>query len=348
MLIINSDELKQALTMPAALQAVEEAYGFLGAGTAVNRPRTDSWASIDGGRLFYILKSMDGVVPGMLLSAVRVNSNLVEWRRYAGSLVKASATGKYVGLVVLFSLTDGQPLALFPDEYVQAMRVGATCGLAIKYLAKDDVRKVAIIGSGRQAKAAIEALLCVRRPEEVAVYSPDPDRRSAFAGRFTGRGPRVWAAESAEAAVEGADMILVATSSLLPICRPEWVQPGRFISTVKSAEVGAEARARADRIVVNCRAGAPINYLPGREAFAAHNPLAELGALEDLAGQGTGEPDWGGYPELAEVIRDAPPRDSAKSVLFVNNIGLGIQFVAIGSVVYARARELGLGTEVAL
>lgn len=348
MLIINSEELKQAVTMPAALEAVEAAYLDLGRGKAVNRPRTDTWASTGSGQHFYLLKSMDGIAPGLQVGAVRINSNTLKWQRYAGGLVKASASGRYVGLVVLFSMADGQPLAMFPDEYIQAMRVGATCGLAIKALAKESVDQAAVIGSGRQATAAIRALCCVRSPREIRVYSPNAEHRAALADRFAGQGINVRPAASAEIAVDGADLILSATSSLAPVCRPEWVQPGRFISCVKYAEVGDAVRARSDYVVVNAHEGSPVNYLPGRKAFAAHDPLEELGVLQDLAGRGESETDWAAYPELAQVLAGGNRPSPEQSVLFINNIGLGIQFAAIGAAVYARARELGLGQEVRL
>lgn len=349
MLIISGEEVKQTLSMQASLEAVEKAYLDLGRDRAVNRQRTDSWVPADNGRDYYLLKSMDGVAPGLKIGAVRVNSNLVTWRSYAGGLVKAGSGKRYVGLVMLFDMTDGEPLALFPDEHIQAVRVGATTGLAIKYLAGGEIGRAAVIGSGRQANTAIEALCCLRKPREIAIYSPNEGRRAALAAKFTGLGQNAVTAPSMEAAVEGADMILFCTSSITPVCRPEWVVPGRFISCVKYAEVGDQVLSKSGFVVVNAHVGSPVNYLPGRSAFASHDPLEELGVARGQAGPGQEEADWTVYPELARVVAGAAGKpDRGQSSLFINTIGLGIQFAAVGAVVYAGARKLGLGIEVPL
>lgn len=346
MLILSAEEVKLALSMRESLEAVERAYHDLGMDRAVNRNRTDIWVPA-GDRDYYVLKSMDGVAPGLKIGAVRINSNLVTWRKYAGGLVKAGSGRRYVGLILLFDMSDGEPLAIFPDEHTQAVRVGATTGLAIKYLAKEEIGRAAIIGSGRQANTAAEALCLLRRPREIAVYSPNPEKRSALAEKLQRLGQNAFAAPSAGAAEEGADLILFCTSSITPVCQPEWVVPGRFVSCVKFAEVGEKALSGAGYVVVNAHEGSPVNYLPGRKAFAAHDPLVELGVAGGDGQPDSGEPDWTAYPELARVVAGAAERPKGgQSVLFVNNIGLGVQFAAVGAVVYARARELGLGREV--
>lgn len=345
MLILSSDEVKRALSMPAALEAVEKAYLDLGNDLAVNRPRTDSWAPAGNGN-YYLLKSMDGVAPGLKTGAVRVNSNLVTWRKYAGGLVKAGAGKRYVGLILIFDLADGEPLALFPDEHSQAVRVGATTALAVKYLTGDKIGRAAVIGSGRQANSVIEALCCLGSPREIVVYSPNQDHRQALAARFAAQGRNVLPADSADAAVEGAGLVLLNTSSITPVCRPEWVAPGRLITCVKYAEVGHGVLARSGYVAVNAHQGAPVNYLPGGKCFAGHDPLADLGVVPGESGSGIGDPDWTAYPELARLVAGRAPRPAGdQPVLFINNIGLGVQFAAVGAVVYARAREMGLGIE---
>jgi alanine dehydrogenase len=346
MLILSGEEVQKALTMQDALNAVEKAYLELGSNKAVYRPRTDSWASM-AGDVYYLLKSMDGIIPSLKVSAVRINSNLLAWKKYGDSIIKAGAGKKYVGLVVLFSLEDGLPLAIFPDEYVQAMRVGATTGLAIKYLAKKTVEKAAVFGCGRQGYAAIEAILCVKKPQMIIVYDPNEENKKALIERFASKGIKIVAAENASQAVEGADLLIMATSSISQVCKPEWVAPGRFISCVKFAEVGWEVCANSDYVVVNTHYGSPTNYSPGYEPFNAHDPLRELGAKHNISACNLDEPDWTNYPELASIVagKISGP-DDGQSVLWINNIGLGIQFAAVGAVIHSKAKELGLGCEI--
>lgn len=348
MLILSGEEVKRALTMQETLSGVEEAYLELGSNKAVYRPRTDSWAPM-AEDIYYLLKSMDGIIPSLRVSAIRINSNLLTWKKYGDSVIKAGAGKKYVGLVVLFSLEDGLPLAIFPDEHMQAMRVGATTGLAIKYLAKETVDKAVVFGCGRQGHTAIEAIRCVRNPQEIIVYDPNTEQKEALIERFARKGIKITGAGTASEAVEGADLLIMATSSISQICKPDWVAPGRLISCVKFAEVGREVCANSDYVVVNTHYGSPTNYIPGYEPFAAHDPLRELGVKQNISECNLDEPDWTDYPELASIMAGEIPRpDGRQSVLWINNIGLGIQFAAVGAVAYSKARELGLGKEVGL
>ena len=109
---------------------------------------------------------MDGVVPKLGVGAVRINSDIITWPKRGNNMrrekVPAAPNNRYVGLVLLFSVETGEPLAILPDGVMQRMRVGAANGLGIKYLARENAKTVGILGSGWQAGAQLMAACAVR------------------------------------------------------------------------------------------------------------------------------------------------------------------------------------------
>src|SRR6202011_3614977 len=135
--------------------------------------------------------NMNGVIPDQGIAAVRVNSDILTWpaSKHGVKRVKvpAAPNGRYVGLVLLFSTSTGEPLAIYPDGVVQRMRTGATSGLAAKYLARPDARVAALLGTGWQAGAPAMAICAVRQIERIACYSPREDGRRSFATEMSAK-----------------------------------------------------------------------------------------------------------------------------------------------------------------
>src|SRR5207253_8550499 len=133
----------------------------------------------------YSLKSMDGICPKLGVGAVRINSDIITWPEFGGNArrvkLPSAPNQRYVGLVLLFSSETGEPLAIMPDGVMQRIRVGAANGLGIKYLARQSASSVGILGSGWQAGAQLMAVCAVRDIKTIRCFSPDRDRREAFA-----------------------------------------------------------------------------------------------------------------------------------------------------------------------
>ena len=102
--------------------------------------------------------------------AMRINSDIIRWRQQGGRVLKTkipAATGdKYVGLVMLFSTENGEPLAIFPDGVVQRMRVASSSATAARCLAREDASTLALFGSGWQAGSHLPAMCAVRNLKE--------------------------------------------------------------------------------------------------------------------------------------------------------------------------------------
>jgi ornithine cyclodeaminase/alanine dehydrogenase-like protein (mu-crystallin family) len=216
---------------------------------------------------------------------------------------------------------------------MQRMRVGAASGLALKHLARENASTLALIGTGWQAGAQLMAARAVRRFKDVRVFSPRAESRAAFSAQYKD----VKSVDSPEACVDGADVILAATSSMVRVIDPRWLRPGMHIGCIKSQEIDAEVLDRCDRVLVHNRQQAKQinNVMPGTPNAKKEH---EEGWWKDPARS---------YPDLGELLSGKAPgrRSEAEITCFANNVGTGLQFAAAGAAVLAKAREMKIGTE---
>ena len=342
-LILNNDEIASMTSMDSVLAGLEEAYSELAAGRGVTRRRSDTLVPAPQQGSLYSLKSMDGIAPHLGVGAVRINSDILTWPRITGQRRRVKvpmAPGKrYTGLILLFSTTTGEPLAIIPDGIVQRLRVGATNGLGVKYLAREDAETVGLIGSGFQAETQLEAAAAVRKIGRVKLFSPNQDRRERFARTVGARlALDIEAVETPHAAVTDADIVLCATSSTQAVYRAEWLAPGVHVSAIKRTEIESAALERTDVVVIHSRD-------PG--------PLATVSDGVDLAEVGEREiREFGGVsvdalPLLPELVAGRHPGrvNATQTTAFINNLGFGYQFAVVGAAVLAAARKSGIGRE---
>lgn len=343
MLLLNNDEIDALLTMEDCIDVLDAMYRDLADGRALGSPRVDNIAPSRVPDAYYAFKQMGGTWPARGIQALRINSDVIAHPVVDGKprRVKVPAAGgQWVGLVSLFSTETGELLAMFPDGVAQRMRVGAASGLAARQLARADAATVALIGSGWQAGAQLMALRSVRRLSRVTVYSPSPERREAFAAQARADGLDVVAVGSAAECVRGADIITSATSSMAPTIDPAWVTPGVHVGCLKAQEVDAEVLRRCDRVVVHThdKSRQIENVLPGTPNLSAEasarwwsDPTLRAGEMPDLA---------------ALVAGRAAGREHDREITcFVNNMGIGLQFAALGALLLEKARAAGVGRE---
>ena len=262
-LILSNEDVDALLTMPECIEVLDDAYRELAHGRGVSRRRSDSLTATNRPDALYSLKSMDGVIPKLGVGAVRINSDIVTWPTRDGNVRRektpAAPGGRWVGLVLLFSSESGEPLAIFPDGCLQRLRVGATNALGVKYLARQDVRTVGLLGSGWQAGGQVMAVASVRSIERIRCFSPNRQRREAFAAEMSEKvGVEIVPVDSPEAAVTGADVVMCATNTIEPIFFERWVEPGTHISSIKHPEVEAAVIRRADLVVIHSQDDRPL------------------------------------------------------------------------------------------
>ena len=345
MRVLSNEDIDRLLTMPECIAVLEEMYRDYASGEALLVPRIDNLSPSTEPGAYYGFKQMGGAWPRRRVQALRINSDIITHPVIAGKqrrVKEPRANGRWVGLVFMFSSETGALLAIFPDGAMQRLRVGAANGIALNHLARDDARKLAIIGSGWQAGGQLMAALAVRPFKQVSVYSPRAESREAFVADARMRHPDVDISCCAGAGecVDGADVIMAATSSMVPVLDPAWLKPGIHVSCIKSQEVDQTLLDGCDRVIIHVAAqpkqydnvmpGTP-NLMPGDESSwwkAPGNRFAE-------------------YPELAQLVAQKSARRTSPSDItcFVNNVGIGLQFAAAGALVLDKARVEGLGHE---
>ncbi len=206
--------------------------------------------------------------------------------------------------------------------------------MATKYMARGDAATVAVIGSGFQARTQLEAVCAVRGIKGVKVFSPREERREEFAKRSTGSlSVEVTAVASAHEAVEGADIVIVITSAREPALLGEWLSPGAHINAAGGnhwmrREIDEEAVQRSEVIVVDDLDQAKI----------------ECGDLLWLEPRGSFR--WDMAKELQDVVAGrVNGRPSASSITLFESMGLALEDIAAAQLVYAKAKEQGIGQE---
>jgi alanine dehydrogenase len=341
-LILSNNDVEKLLTMPDCIAVMEEAYVELAEGRGVSRTRSDCVTPSTRPDAVYGLKSMDGVIPKFGIGATRINSDIVTFPKVGNNIrrekIPAAPGGRYTGLVLLFSSETGEPLAILPDGVMQRMRVGSANGLGAKYLARKDARTVAILGTGWQAGAQLMAICAVRDIKLVRAFSPNREHRETFAREMSEKlSIEVAPIAQPEEAISGADVVMCASNSLDAIFFERWLEPGMHLTSIKQPEIEVKALKRADRIVLHYHEESPIHVTTKDLALAKKAQEHGWSIAKEI--------DFDKLPTLPDLIMGrAKGRQSDREITcFVNNIGLGYQFAAAGSVVYRKAKETGLG-----
>ena len=313
-LLLREDEVGQVIEMDAVIASVEAAMRELGQGVAQNEPRRRAFAP--GGLLNVMFASFPG-------------------GGCTGLKAYTVAGGKVRFLVILFGL-DGAPMALIEADLMGAYRTGAASGVAARALGPHGPCKVAVIGSGWQARTQALALSRALNVSEIRVFSRNPDKRAAFASSLAeDLGVAARAVESAESAVRGADVVVTITTSGEPVFDADWVKPGALVIGAGSnfpnrSEIPGSLVARAQTVVVDQLAAARL----------------ESGDL--LQAEAGGQFSWERAVELGAVLAGQWTPPAEPGITLFESHGLALWDLAAGVVVLAAARERGLGTEIPL
>jgi len=348
MLILSNDEIEKILPVGACLDVLEDAYRDLGNGMAATVPRYDVFSPTKSSNEFYEYKTMSGVLPNRGIAALRLNSSVVKWYEKAGGIRKdklpVAGGDRYVGLIMLFSTETGEPLAIFPDGYVQKLRVAGASAIAARYLARKNSTRMALLGSGWQASAHLVTMAMVRDLKQVRVFSPTPESRRRFVDEWRGQvNAELIESASAAEAIKDADMVVCTTNSISALFPGEILEPGMHVSCVKPCELDALTYKRSDPLIIHWREAKPFQIAIGVDpqsipdvAEGWHHPITR----EDA-------PIWD-LPAISQLVNGQHPGRTREDAItcFCNNVGLGLQFAAVGSEVLARAREARVGREI--
>lgn len=325
--VLNADDVRQALPMSAAIEAMKEAYAQLSAG-AVDLPLRSRIGvpSVEGVSLF-----MPALVASSGDFGVKIVSVFPQNPSQGLPTIHA--------MVIALDSQTGRPLALLEGASLTALRTGAGSGAATDVLARPDARTAAIFGSGVQARTQLEAICAVRPIERVLVFSPHQAHAAHFAEEMAGRNrvpSEVTVADSPKTAVADADIICTATTSTTAVFDGRDLRPGTHINAVGSftpdmVELDLETLRRSTVVVDSRRA-----------------VLEEAGEIVAPIRRGEYHED-DIHAELGEIIlgRAAGRQSEDETTLFIS-VGLAVQDAVAATRALQGARSVGLGHEIEL
>ena len=289
MFYFTESDIQELLPVSEAIRLMRMAFEAMKNGRAQNQPRRR--LILESGS---VLHSMAGAVGN-----------------YFGT--KFYSTNPRYGAHFYFFLYDSktaQPLAMMEANYLGQIRTGAASGYATDLLANPKAATLAIIGSGFQARTQLDAIRAVRPIQTVRVWSRSEEKRRKFAEECS-----VTAANSAEEAVRGADIVITATNAKDPVLESDWISDGALVNAMGS-NVATRRELPAD--------------LVKRAALVAVDSL-EQARIE--AGDLILADSWSNVVELQNL----EPHYDPNHVTIFKSIGLGIEDVAAGAFIYERA-----------
>lgn len=340
-LLLNNDDVAKLLDTESCVAALEEAYLDLGENQAVNRPKTYVVVP-EAQETSYSYCTMEGASRRLGVVAIRMKSDMNRYVEAFGMKRHekwASRPGLFCGLVLLFSSRNGELLAILNDGLIQQLRVGATSAVAAKYLARDDASVLGMIGSGGQARSHARAFAAVRKLKRINVYSPNAERRRAYAKEMSqALGVDVATSESAQAAVKCSDIVATCTNSIEPVIRGAWLPRGCHATSVNTHHELDDDFFKHIDITVRHQVLETQRYTT--EVAAGNQRAPKATPSERVAIPS-------GLPTLADLVRNnATGRSNPEQVTyFNNNEGNGLQFAVCASLAYQRAVEKGIGRE---
>jgi alanine dehydrogenase len=316
-LLFSEADVKQILTMPMALAAVEDSFRRLADGSALLHSRQR--LHIPGKSYLHYMAAADAT------------------SGYMGMKIYTSSGVGLRFLVLLFHVGSGELVALIEADYLGQIRTGAASGVATRLLARADAAKIGIIGTGLQSRTQLEALSLVRTITGVRAYSRNPEHRERFAKELTAQlGFPVVAAASGQEAVRGADIVVTSTTSTDPVLDGSWLAPGMHINAIganfpQKHELNGEAVRRCDIIVADSREQSKI----------------EAGDLIQMYADDKRR--WASVTELAEIVAGKTPgRSNPQQITLFKSNGIAIEDIVVAGKIYELARERGLGRQVPL
>jgi alanine dehydrogenase len=294
---LEEEDVRQLLRMEELIPAMASALRDLSAGK-VEQPMRRVLPVAEHNGFFAVMPAYGGALGAKLVTFYPNNTGVPT----------------HHAMILLFRPETGEPLVTMDGRLITEMRTAAVSAVATDVLAREDASVLAILGSGVQAGSHLEALRIVRKFREVRVWSPR--NSNEFARQF-----KVTAAASAEEAVRGADVIVVATAATTPVLLGEWLSPGTHINAVGATrtnwrELDDETLRRA-RIYVELREAA---MKESGDVIAAGEMFAEIG-------------------EVVAGVR--PGRQSKEEITLFKSVGVAVEDVVAADLVYRKAMSRG-------
>jgi ornithine cyclodeaminase/alanine dehydrogenase-like protein (mu-crystallin family) len=286
--------------------------------------------------------------------AIRMKSDVFEEREYNGARTEEKycmRPGVFCGLILLFDVETGTPLALINDGYLQHLRVAADSAIGADIMARQSARVLGMLGSGGMARSHAETLTRVRDIRRVQVYSPTRTNRERYAAEITEKYKiEAVAVDDPRDAYRGADILAGCTDSSVPVIRGEWLEEGMHVIAI-GGRPDADAKKRFD---VTLRLGTSPAPAGRPELGITDEYLGYLARPDDPVWKGrrlgrrapmiTGE---GTDVMYADILSGKVSGRTSESQITYSERGniQGAQFFAVAAAAYEAAKRQNLGRE---
>jgi ornithine cyclodeaminase/alanine dehydrogenase len=238
-------------------------------------------------------------------------------------------------LIPLWDQETAELVCLLDGKHITAMRTAGTTAVAVDRLLPPGAIHVAVLGAGQEAQAHASAIASVRQFKSLTVYSPTPASRENFAKKFAQELKiECRAADSARAAIAGADLIIAAARSRdeTPILEGAWLRAGVMVISIGSTlpeqrEVDPETIRRAEAIIAD---------VPDEVMHETGDMLAARAAGVDFEAK---------IVSLADLVQGRRvARQTAGNIILFKSVGSAVQDIAVSEMCFEKARSRGLGT----
>lgn len=270
---LDEDEVRELLDMDELVLALRTALRSISDGSASVPPRMAAFAPAG------LLGGMPGYVPGLGLGA-----KLVTYFRENES----RGLPGHQAVIVMFDAATGGPIAVLDGAYLTAIRTAAAAAVAATALARSDVHRVAVVGTGVQGRSHVAAFTHVFPDASITIAGRTPQRVHALA-----EGMRAAASPDIESAVRAADVVCLATDADEPVIDRSWLGAGCHVSSVGSGREVDPGTLAAGRVFVESRTNAVQPFPAGSRELEGRDPdtLTEVGEVLNGTRPGRQSPD---------------------------------------------------------
>ena len=325
MLFLGRSEVAELLTMPACIEAVERAFAAHARGELPAAPGVLGTHVGDGG--FHVKAAAMGGDRGYY--AAKVNAN------FPGNPDRHGLPA-IQGLIALFSLADGRPLALLDSIEITILRTAAASAIAARHLARADASTLLVCGCGTQGRAHVRALALVRPLKRVLAFDRDAARARQFAREIAaGHGVEVEPVADVARSVSRCELLVTCTPAREALVAPGDVRPGLFI-----AAVGADSEGKQEldpRVLEKARVVVDVAAQAAHMGELQHAIEAGLMSVADI------------HAELGEVVAGIKPGRQSEDEIFVfDSTGAALQDVAAAAAAFEHALAARRGLQLSL
>lgn len=321
--ILTEQDLREIVQLDLdAINCIEDAFASLAGGEVVMPPILSMAIESYNGEV----DVKTAYVPGIDSFAIKMSPGFFDNPKLG--LPSTS------GLMVLFSAKTGMLEALLLDNgYLTDIRTAAAGAVAARHLAREDSKRVCIVGAGTQSRLQLKALSLVRPVEQAVIWARDTDKANKLAKRMsTELDIDVSASGNIATAVSAADIVVTTTPSSSPLVLADWLRPGQHITAMGSDQSHKNELHPACLAIATC-------YVPDRRS-----QTEKLGELHHAIDSGVISQEKT-FPELGEIIaKQASGRESANAITICDLTGTGVQDTAIATFARERAEFNSAGT----